>query len=130
MIVSYNKYGSQKVTIDCIRFDSIKEARRYQQLNLMLLSGEITGLELQVPFELIPAQYEESERLITKGPHKGEHKRGKCIEKSVVYVSDFVYSENGKRIVEDVKGMRTKDYIIKRKLFRYLFGKEYEFREV
>ena len=46
------------------------------------------------------------------------------------YKDDFVYTENGRQIAEDAKGMPTKDYIIKRKLFRQLYGDQYEFREV
>lgn len=46
------------------------------------------------------------------------------------YIADFVYVENGRKIIEDTKGMRTKDYIIKRKLVQWMYGDEYEFREV
>ena len=53
----------------------------------------------------------------------------KCIERAVTYIADFTYYEHGKKVVEDVKGMRTKDYIIKRKLLRWRYP-EYEFREV
>ena len=114
-----NKYGARKVTVDGIIFDSCKEAERYQQLKLLQRAGKIDCLRLQVPFELLPAQYERTDAVYKQGPRKGELKRGRCIEKSVVYFADFVYIENGRRIVEDVKGMRTKDYILKRKLFRY-----------
>lgn len=125
-----NKYGARKVTVDGITFDSCKEAERYQQLKLLQRAGKIDCLRLQVPFELVPAQYEETGEVYSKGSRKGQPKQGKCIEKSVVYLADFVYIEDGRRIVEDVKGMRTKDYILKRKLFRYRYGSEYEFREV
>ncbi len=125
-----NKYGARKVTVDGITFDSCKEAERYQQLKLLQRAGEIECLRLQVPFELLPAQYEQTDAVYKRGSRKGEPKRGRCIEKSVVYLADFVYIEDGRRIVEDVKGMRTKDYILKRKLFRYRYGAEYEFREV
>lgn len=128
--MSRNKYGARKVTIDGITFDSRKEAQRYRELKLLLLTGQIIGLQMQVPFELVPAQYEETGEVYSKGSRKGQPKQGKCIEKSVVYLADFVYIEDGRRIVEDVKGMRTKDYILKRKLFRYRYGSEYEFREV
>jgi hypothetical protein len=94
-------------------------------------AGEICCLRLQVPFELIPAQYEETGEVYTKGANKGKPKRGKCIEKAVTYIADFVYynSDATVRTVEDVKGMRTQVYIIKRKLFRWRYP-EYEFREV
>ena len=124
-----SKYHSRKVTINGITFDSGREARRYRELELLQRAGQISDLRLQVPFELIPAQYAPSEQLITRGPHKGEPKRGRCIERACTYIADFVYIEGGKLIAEDAKGMRTKEYIIKRKLFRYLY-KDYIFREV
>ena len=120
--MSWHKYGNRTVAVDGIAFDSIREARRYKQLKLLLLSGEIVGLSMQVPFELVPAQYEETGEVYTKGPRKGQPKQGKCIEKSVVYVADFVYFENGKRVVEDTKGVRTPEYIIKRKLMLHKYG--------
>lgn len=120
--MSWHKYGNRKVTVDGIAFDSIREARRYKQLKLLLLSGEIVGLSMQVPFELVPAQYEETGEFYSKGPRKGQPKQGKCLEKSVVYVADFVYFENGKRVVEDTKGVRTPEYIIKRKLMLHKYG--------
>lgn len=120
--MSWHKYGNRKVAVDGIAFDSIREARRYKQLKLLLLAGEIVCLQMQVPFELVPAQYEETSEVYTKGPRKGQPKQGKCIEKSVVYVADFVYFENGKRVVEDTKGVRTPEYIIKRKLMLHKYG--------
>lgn len=117
-----NKYGNRKIQLDGHVFDSMKEARRYQQLCLLLRAGKIQKLELQKEYELIPAQYEATDEVYTRGAHKGERKRGKCIEKSVVYKADFAYVENGAQVVEDVKGMRTKDYIIKRKLMLYKHG--------
>lgn len=120
--MSWHKYGNRKVTVDGISFDSVREARRYKELNLLLLAGEIIGLQMQVPFELVPAQYEETGEVYTRGPRKGQPKQGRCIEKSVVYIADFVYWQDGKRIVEDTKGMKTKDYIIKRKLMLHVHG--------
>ena len=125
-----NKYHSRKAIVDGITFDSGREAERYSQLKLLEKSNKINGLALQVKFELLPAQYEETVEVFTKGRNKGKPKRGKCIEKAVTYIADFVYCENGRMIVEDAKGCRTKDYIIKRKLFRWRYGENYEFREV
>lgn len=130
MIVSTNKYGAAKMVIDGITFDSRKEARRYTELKLLERTGKIADLQMQVRFKLIPAQYAQSAEVYTRGPKKGQHKQGKCIEQPVSYVADFVYVENGRKIIEDTKGMRTKDYIIKRKLVRWIYGKEYDFREV
>ena len=112
------KYGSKKVTYDGIVFDSKKEARRYCELKLLERAGKIKNLELQKAFELIPAQREHD--AIGK---RGGIIKGKVIENSVKYVADFVYTdENGKTVVEDTKGFRTKDYIIKRKLMLYVHG--------
>ena len=129
-MIMYSKYNSRKVAVDGIAFDSVKEARRYKQLKLLQLAGKISDLRMQVPFELVPAQYERSMSVYSRGAKKGQPKRGRCIEKAVTYFADFVYSENGRRIVEDAKGMRTKDYVIKRKLFRWRYGDQYDFREV
>ncbi len=105
--VKKNKYGNKKVEVDGILFDSKKEAARYGELKLLEKAGRIEDLKLQVPFELIPSQPD---------------------EKGVKYIADFVYLEDGRTVVEDTKGFRTKDYIIKRKLMKWL--KDVEFREV
>jgi hypothetical protein len=109
------KYGNKKVTLDDITFDSRKEARRYRELKLLERAGQIQHLELQKEFVLIPTQREAD----TVGI-RGGIKRGKVIEHAVKYKADFVYTENGETVVEDTKGMRTKDYIIKRKLMLYV----------
>ena len=78
---------------------------------------------MQVPFELVPAQYSLSDEVYTKGTRKGERKRGACLEKAVTYRADFVYTDkSGNTVVEDVKGIKTKDYIIKRKLMLSVYG--------
>lgn len=109
------KYNNQKTMYNGIKFDSKRELKRYQELKLLEASGEIKDLKLQVPFELIPSQFETYERYSDKtGKRLKNGKR--CIEKACVYIADFVYTENGKTVVEDTKGFKTKDYIIKRKL--------------
>lgn len=118
--MKYQKYKNQKATVDGVFFDSKKEARRYAELKMLQKAGEIQNLELQKPFELIPAQYESYARYGKNGKRLKDGKR--CVEKSCVYKADFVYAENGKLVVEDTKGMRTKDYIIKRKLMLYVHG--------
>ena len=105
-----NKYGNKKTIVNGIVFDSKKEAERYYELMLLQKAGEISNLELQKEFLLLPAE-------------NGE--------KAVKYIADFVYIENGKMIVEDVKGVRTQAYIIKRKLFKHKYCSDYViFREV
>lgn len=115
-----NKYHSRKISRDGLTFDSLKEYRRYCELALLEKAGQITGLKLQVPFELLPAQYETFERYGKKGQRLKDGSR--CIEKAVIYRADFVYTENGKTIVEDTKGFKTKDYILKRKMLLYFHG--------
>lgn len=115
-----NKYKSIKTTVNGIEFDSRKEARRYQELLLLQRAGVIRNLQMQVKYVLIPAQYEEYERYGKKGQRLLDGKR--LLEKECSYIADFVYEENEKTIVEDTKGVKTKDYIIKRKLMLYVHG--------
>lgn len=102
------KYGNKKVQIGDITFDSQKEANRYAELKMLERCGAIKQLELQKKFVLIPAQYID----------------GKCVEKSVSYYADFCYfdDERGMTVIEDTKGVKTPDYIIKRKLMLYIHG--------
>ena len=114
------KYHNRKITVDGITFDSRREYNRYRELKLLERAGIIQGLELQKKYVLIPAQYETFERYGKKGQRLKDGQ--KCIEKECAYIADFVYTENGKSVVEDTKGMRTKEYIIKRKLMLYVHG--------
>lgn len=96
------KYGNYECVVEGERFDSIREALRWQELRMMEKAGEISGIERQVTYELIPKQ-------------PGE--------RAVKYIADFRYRDrNGLTVVEDAKGMKTKDYIIKRKLLLYMHG--------
>ena len=114
---SKSKYGAKKTVVGGVEFDSKKEARRYQELLLLERAGAITELQRQVEFELIPAQREPDSVGV-----RGGIKKGKVIEHKCSYVADFVYKENGKKVVEDTKGFKTKDYIIKRKLMLSVYG--------
>lgn len=111
-----SKYHSRKVEKDGEVFDSVKEYRRYCELSLMERAGAITDLERQVKYVLLPAQYAPVFDAKTK------KWKDKCIERECSYYADFVYKENGKRIVEDTKGFRTPEYKIKRKLMYYIHG--------
>ena len=114
------KYGNRKITKDGQAFDSVKEARRWIDLCLLEKAGEITELHRQVEFPLLPSQREESTEVYKRGENKGKPKPGKVIEKPVVYVADFVYmTKEGETVVEDTKGFRTKDYVLKRKMMLY-----------
>ena len=114
------KYRNKKTILDGIVFDSRKEARRYGELSMLQRAGVISDLELQKEFELVPAQYETFPRYGKNGNRLKDGNR--CIEKPVKYKADFVYKENGSVIVEDTKGVKTKDYIIKRKLLLWVHG--------
>ena len=105
------KYGNTKLFVDGIQFDSKHEATRWVELTYLQRAGLISDLKRQVPYELIPNQKNEA---------------GKVIERAVTYVADFVYQENGHVVVEDAKSpaTRTREYIIKRKLMRYVHGIE------
>ena len=119
-----NKYGNQNVVYLGEVFDSKREMYRYMDLRMLLTCGAISNLRRQVVYELIPVQREKSTRVYKKGRKKGQPIEGKIIEKAVAYIADFVYTDNatGKEVVEDAKGMRTRDYIIKRKLMLYIHG--------
>ena len=94
-----SKYRAIKTIVDDITFDSKKEARRYIQLKLMVRSGNISNLKLQPRFDLI-----------VNGCKCG------------FYKADFEYIENGKRVIEDVKGMKTPMYNLKKKLVKAIHG--------
>lgn len=112
-----SKYNNRKVRRDGLTFDSKKEHKRYNELLLLEQAGEIRNLRRQVKFVLIPTQREPS-----KIGTRGGVKKGKLLERECAYIADFVYTENGKMVVEDTKGIRTKDYIIKRKLMLRVYG--------
>jgi hypothetical protein len=91
-------------------------------LLLLQRAGKIQDLERQVKFVLIPAQYEVYERYSKKGERLKDGQ--KCLEKECIYVADFVYTLDGKKIVEDVKGYKDggayRIFSIKRKLMLYI----------
>ena len=96
-----NKYNARKVMMDGHNFDSIKESQRYVQLKLMLKAGKITDLELQPKFPI--------------------EVNG---QKVCTYIADFRYNESGKSITEDVKGMLTPMYRLKKKLVKACYNIE------
>ena len=111
-----SKYHNRKITRDGVTFDSIKEYHRWCELQLLGKAGEITDLKRQVKFVLIPSQREK-----VWNEKKSCYEDGKVIEREVSYVADFVYTNRlGLMVVEDVKGVRTKEYVIKRKLMLYM----------
>ena len=112
------KYRNKKIEADGMTFDSKKEYKRWCELNMLLKAGEITELERQVKIPLIPTQREPD--IIGK---RGGVKKGKVIEHEISYIADFVYKDkDGKLVVEDTKGFRTKEYVLKRKMLLFLWG--------
>lgn len=114
-----DKYGRKKVTFDGLKFDSEKEMYRYIRLKSMLEDGLISDLRMQVPYEVIPAVYEKVEKQL-----KTKVKMvTKCVQRAAYYVADFVYKDkDGNEVVEDVKGMRTEKYLLKKKMMRAFLG--------
>ena len=111
-----NKYRNKKVRANGVMHASKKELRRWNELLLLQRAGQIKDLKRQVKFVLIPAQREDD--IIGK---RGGIKQGKLIERECSYIADFTYTDkNGNFVVEDTKGIRTKDYVIKRKLMLYV----------
>lgn len=101
-----SKYHNRKVTRDGITFDSVKEYKRFCELSQLEKAGAITDLQRQVKFRLIDSQRQD----------------GKVVERPCNYIADFVYMKDGEKVVEDTKGVRTADYIIKRKLMLWVHG--------
>lgn len=109
-----NKYGAKRVGSHA----SKREHYRAQELRLMERAGLISDLREQVPYVLIPAQYGECGK-----DFKGRTSRI-LLERACSYIADFVYTDKatGQTVVEDTKGFRTKEYIIKRKLMLHVHG--------
>lgn len=97
-----SKYRNKKTVVDGITFASKKEANRYGELKILLRAGIITGLEMQRRYPLVVNGL-----------------------KICTYISDFDYfNESNKAVVEDVKGVRTREYILKKKLMLACYGIE------
>ncbi|MDF2510441.1 MAG: Phage protein [Herbinix sp.] len=111
--MSYNKYKNVKVNIDGFKFDSKAESERYQELKLLNKAGLITNLTLQPKFEL-QSKFRHNTKAIS----------------AICYIADFSYidKECEKVIVEDVKGVETDVFKIKRKMFLKLYGSTHDLR--
>lgn len=94
-----SKYKAQPTIVDNLRFASKKEARRYSELVMLQKAKVISDLRLQEAFDL--------------------HVNGILVCR---YVADFSYMENGKRVIEDAKGVRTPIYTLKRNLMQAIHG--------
>lgn len=96
-----NKYHNEKTKVGNLTFDSKHEADRWFALRLLERGGIIKNLERQVRFEIVP---------------KSEHGR------ALYYVADFVYEENGNKVIEDAKGVKTDVYRLKKRLVAEKYG--------
>jgi len=109
--MSYKKYRAVKTVVDGHTFDSKREAERYMELKLLVKAGLIKNLDLQPSFPL----------------QDGFTCKGKKY-RPIIYKADFGYIENGEYVVEDVKGMETDVFKLKRKMFIKKFGDACDFR--
>ncbi len=112
--MNFHKYKAKRTEVDGIKFMSKSEAKRYVDLKLLERSGQIQNLSLQPRFTL-------QEGFLNVDTLEKERK--------IEYVADFMYTENNETIVEDVKGMKTADYKIKRKLFIFKYQNQYKHLE-
>lgn len=106
-----SKYSAKRTQVDGVVFASKKEARRYQELTLLMRAGEITHLVLQPRFDLWAA-----------APLKDGWREAVRV---AAYVADFQYRDQrngGVTVIEDVKGMKTRVYGLKKKLFEACYG--------
>jgi hypothetical protein len=111
------KYGNVVTEVDGIPFASKKEAHRYQELKLLEKAGKISELEIQKVFCLQSGFI---------------NKRNNKLVKPILYICDFFYydKDNDCYVVEEVKGFKSKEYMLKKKLFLKKFGDTYEFKEI
>lgn len=108
-----HKYHAVKTTVAGIKFSSKAEASRYVTLQAKIETGSISDLTLQPRFVL----------------QEGFGPKGKRV-RAIEYVADFQYKEKGRVIVEDVKGMKTETYNMKKKMFIFKYGRTHVLREV
>jgi hypothetical protein len=100
-VAAPSKFRSKRTEVDGVAFDSKREAGRWVELRLLERAGRISGLRRQVRFPLTV--------------------NGQLV---ATYVADFVFEENGETVVEDAKGVCTRDYLLKRKLMKAVHGVE------
>lgn len=98
-VAKSSKYRNKRTEVDGIVFDSKREASRYRDLKLRERFNLISDLKRQVTFPLT-----------INGVH------------ICSYRADFEYMEDGQRVIEDSKGVRTREYKIKRNLMQALYG--------
>lgn len=104
----FKKYQNKPQEVDGIKFSSKKEAREYSRLKLLQDRGDIKGLKIQVKFDF---------------PIGGKVVRFVDSNRILTYIADFEYFDMyGNRKVVDVKGFKTRDYLIKKALMMAVHG--------
>jgi hypothetical protein len=108
-----SKYHNRKVNIDGMSFDSIAEARRFAELQLMQISGQIIGYDWHRQLD-VPIAKARQQRLVLAVNDI----------KVATFVADFIYRylDTGKIVVEDYKGFKTPAYKLKARLFNACLG--------
>lgn len=109
-----NKFNAVKKTVDGIKFDSTREAKRYEELKLLVRAGKIKSLRVQVSYPLVKSV---------------KYKNAKRAKPEMIYTADFEYwdIENNELVVEDVKSVATAkltDYIMRRHMMLAFHGIE------
>ena len=94
-----SKYGNRRFERDGYQWDSYAEYARFVDLRTLAEIGEIADLTIKPKYVLLKPFRRD-----------GKHYRG------ITYIADFRYVENGKEIVEDVKGAKTAVYKMKKQL--------------
>ena len=117
-----SKYRAKPTySADGILHPSKREAQRWDELRILGEAGEIYNLERQVKYTLIPAQYETYERYGKRGQRLKDGRR--LLERAITYTADFKYQNAlGEIVVEDAKGMRVRDFPLRRKLMLWVYG--------
>lgn len=116
-----SKYGNKITYVGDLKFDSRKEARYYVYLRGLERRGGIQNLRRQVSFEIVPPVYEDQ---VVHLKTKDKIVR-KTVQPAVHYIADFVYEEDGKTKVIDVKSEATREdkvYVLKKKMMRAFLG--------
>ena len=105
VLFSKVKYHNKKCEYKGLKFDSLKERNHYIILEQLEKTGQIKDLKCQVKYELQPS-FKLNDKTI----------------RAINYIADFTYIKDGKVVVVDTKGFRTKEYLLKKKLFQYKYG--------
>lgn len=106
-----NKYSAKAVEVDGLRFDSMKEARRYGELRLLEVAGQVSQLSVHPRYPIKVVE------LWRKGP--------RSVVEVGVYTADFRYlDEAGEIVIEDVKcrATMTTAYRLRKRLVEAIYG--------